>query len=165
MHKKLICIVILLLLPGFPALSYGQSGRSKRPTKKPTVPAVPVDTASLLPPEPKEKLPEFINGERIYTGREVDKKAFIISKPAPHYPENALRAGVKGKVILRAILSANGRVTHMEVLSGLSMGLNEASLAAASQIKFLPARKNREAVSEWVKLEYTFWSSDTGRRW
>lgn len=167
MSRKFFRIVVLMALSGIASPVYSQSGRAKKPpVKKPTTPEVPVDTASIAPPEPKEKLPEMIAGERIYTSREVDQKAFIISKPSAHYTENAKRAGTKGKVILRAILSADGEVRHLEVLSGLPMGLTESSLAAATQIKFLPARRLRQAVSQWVKIEYRFWVYDTGRqRW
>jgi TonB family protein len=166
MLKPIIRIAALFLLVFLYSPAYTQSGRAKRPEKKTTVPPVPVDTTSISPPEPKEKLPETVDGERIYTGKEVDKKVFIISKPAPHYPENARRAGIKGKVTLRAILAADGQVRHIEVLSGLPMGLNAESMASATQIKFLPARKSGVAVSMWVKLVYTFWVSDNSYpRW
>jgi protein TonB len=164
MHQ-VIGIVTILVLGGICSTAHAQAGRVKRDPKKVTVPEVPVDTSSIAPPEPKEKLPEMVDGERIYLPREVDKKAYVIKKPEPHYTEVARKNGVKGKVILRAILAADGRVKNIEVLSGLPSGLTESSLTAARLIKFLPARKNGEAVSEWVKLEYTFWVSDTGRRW
>jgi TonB family protein len=159
-HTHFIGIAVLLVLAATSSSSaYGQAGRVKRDPKIVTVPVVPVDTSSIAPPEPKTKLPETVDGERIYKGEEVDKKAYIIKKPEPRYTEAARKAGIKGKVILRAILSSDARVTHIEVLSGLPMGLTESAVAAAKTIKFLPARKDGAAVSEWVKLEYNYWLS------
>jgi len=158
-HTHFIGIAVLLVLAATSSSAYGQAGRVKRDPKIVTVPVVPVDTSSIAPPEPKTKLPETVDGERIYKGEEVDKKAYVIKKPEPHYTEQARKAGIKGKVVLRAILASDGRVTHIEVLSGLPMGLTESAVAAAKTIKFLPARKDGAAVSEWVKLEYTYWVS------
>lgn len=165
-HKYLLGIAVLLVLATAYSSAFGQAGRVKRDPKKVTVPIVPVDTSSIAPPEPKRKLPEMVDGERIYKGEDVDKKAYIIKKPEPHYTEAARKAGIKGKVTLLAILSSDARVTHIEVLSGLPMGLTETAVAAARSIRFLPAQKNGVAVSEWVKLEYNYWvSGGTYPRW
>lgn len=165
-HTHFIGIAVLLVLAVSSSSAYGQAGRVKRDPKAVTVPVVPVDTSSVAPPAPKTKLPETVDGERIYKGEDVDKKAYIIKKPEPRYPEQARRAGIEGKVVLLAILASDGRVTHIEVLSGLPMGVTESAVAAAKTIKFLPARKNGAAVSEWVKLEYRYWmSGGTYPRW
>jgi len=45
-----------------------------------------------------------------------------------HYPEEALRAKVTGKVYVRFVLSAAGRVTDASVVRGPGKGLNEEAL-------------------------------------
>jgi TonB family protein len=139
----------------------GQSGRVKESPKKPPVVPVPVDAAGVYPSvaegPKKPGQPKFVDGERIYSGREVDVKARILKKPEPSGTAEARRHSFRGKVVLQAILAANGQVTNITLIAGLPYGLNQKSLAAAQLIKFEPAMKDGKAVSEWVRIEYTFW--------
>jgi TonB family protein len=55
-----------------------------------------------------------------------------------------------------SFIYANGEVTNIQVVSGLPDGLNERAMAAAKQIKFIPAMKDGPAVSMYMRLEYNF---------
>lgn len=98
-----------------------------------------------------------MDGEPVYVGEELDSKAIIKKKPPPEYSTKAEVRGIQGKVLLRAILSASGAVTHIEVVRGLPYGLNEKAIEAARLIRFIPAMKDGKPASEWVELEYNFW--------
>ncbi|SRR6266496_4129162 len=87
---------------------------------------------------------------------DVSVKAMILSKPAPRFPEEARRHKTEGTVSLRAIFSANGRVTNIEVVSGLPNGLTESVVEAARKIYFIPAMKDGRFVSTSIKLDYNF---------
>lgn len=104
----------------------------------------------------KPKLPEVVDGERIYFSREVDERARIRNKPNPRYTREAERHSTRGIVVLRCILAADETVKHIEVVSGLPDGLSEKAVEAARRIKFTPAQKDGKAVSIWVLLEYHF---------
>jgi TonB family protein len=150
--------ILFLLLAVF-GLAQGQSGRVKPSAKKPTVAPVPVTTPSHpAPKKPKDSdLPKMVDGERVYLGSEVDTKAIILKKPEPLATSEAKRHSFHGKIVLQAILAANGQVTNITILAPLPYGLNEKAIDAARRIKFEQAIKDGVSVSEWVRIEYEFW--------
>ena len=100
--------------------------------------------------------PLEIDGERIFTGREVDVKPRLLEKPEPQYTFEARKKSISGTVVLKAVFSSTGYVTNIRVISGLPEGLTEESIRVAKQIKFTPAMKNGKPVSLWMQLEYNF---------
>jgi protein TonB len=54
------------------------------------------------------------------------------------------------------VFSRSGEVTNIRALQPLGGGLTEKAMAAARQIKFLPAKKNGQPVSMYMQLEYNF---------
>src|SRR5687768_853990 len=94
--------------------------------------------------------------DRIFTGRDVTSKARLISKPEPQYTEDARKNQVTGTVVLKVVFASNGSVTNIRTVSGLPYGLTERAIAAARQIKFVPATKDGHPVSMWMQLEYNF---------
>jgi len=94
--------------------------------------------------------------DRIFTGRDVTTKARLISKPEPQYTEDAHKNQITGTVVLKVVFASNGSVTNIRTVSGLPYGLTERAIAAARQIKFVPATKDGHQVSMWMQLEYNF---------
>ena len=95
-------------------------------------------------------------GDRVYTGKDVTSKARLISKPEPQYTEDARKNQITGTVVLKAVFGSNGTVTQIKTVSGLPYGLTEKAIAAARNIKFVPATKDGHPVSMWMQLEYNF---------
>jgi TonB family protein len=93
---------------------------------------------------------------RIFTGRDVTTKARLLSKPEPQYTEEARKNQVTGTVVLKVVFSSSGQVTNIQTMRGLPNGLTEKAIAAARQIKFVPATKDGHQVSMWMQLEYNF---------
>jgi TonB family protein len=93
---------------------------------------------------------------RIFSGREVNSKARVLSKPEPQYTEEARKNQITGTVVLRAVFTSGGQVTNIRSVSGLPYGLTERAIAAARQIRFTPAMKDGRAVSMYIQLEYNF---------
>ena len=91
-----------------------------------------------------------------FTGKEVDTKVRLLSKPEPVYTEDARNKGVVGTVVLKAIFRSSGKVTDIRVVQGLPYGLTERAVAVARKIKFIPATKEGKFVSMWLQLEYNF---------
>ena len=89
-------------------------------------------------------------------GAEVEQRARLISKPEPQYTEEARRNQVTGTVMLRVVFSSSGQVEQIRAVSPLPFGLTERAIAAARQIKFVPAAKGGRPVSVWMQLEYNF---------
>ena len=94
--------------------------------------------------------------DRTFTGSEVDQRARLLSKPEPQYTEEARKNQVSGTVMLRAVFSSSGEVVQIRALNSLPFGLTERAIAAARQIKFVPAMKNGHPVSVYMQLEYNF---------
>ncbi|MFY9622402.1 MAG: energy transducer TonB [Pyrinomonadaceae bacterium] len=93
---------------------------------------------------------------RIFRSSEVSSRARVLSKPEPSYTESARKNQITGTVVLRAVFSSSGSVTNISTIRGLPDGLTERAIAAAKQIKFVPAQKDGHPVSMWMQLEYNF---------
>ncbi|MEK6282659.1 MAG: energy transducer TonB [Acidobacteriota bacterium] len=93
---------------------------------------------------------------KVFSGKDVNTKARVISKPEPQYTEEARKNQVTGTVVLRAVFTSSGQVTNISARSGLPNGLTERAIAAARQIRFVPATKDGRPVSMYIQLEYNF---------
>ncbi len=93
---------------------------------------------------------------KIFTGKDVTTKARLISKPEPQYTEDARKNQITGTVVLKVVFASSGQVQNIRTVSGLPYGLTERAIAAARQIKFVPATKDGHQVSMWMQLEYNF---------
>ncbi|HET6855326.1 MAG TPA: TonB family protein [Pyrinomonadaceae bacterium] len=93
---------------------------------------------------------------KIFTGKDVTTKARLISKPEPQYTEEARKNQITGTVVLKVVFASSGQVQNIRTVSGLPYGLTERAIAAARQIKFVPATKDGHQVSMWMQLEYNF---------
>jgi TonB family protein len=94
--------------------------------------------------------------DRVFRSNEVEQKVRLLSKPEPHYSEEARRNQISGTVVLRVIFTSTGEVTQIRAVSTLPFGLTERAIAAARQIKFLPATSRGRPVSVYMQLEYNF---------
>jgi TonB family protein len=100
--------------------------------------------------------PNNVDIDRIFKGPEVTTRARVLSKPEPQYTEDARRAGIMGTVILSVVFSRTGQVTNIRAVQTVCCGLTEKAIAAARQIKFVPATRDGRAVSMYMQLEYNF---------
>ena len=96
------------------------------------------------------------DADRVYKSPEVSTRPRVIAKPEPQYTEQARRDQVTGTVVLRVVFSSSGQVTHIQAVQKLGGGLTEKAIAAARQIRFLPAMRNGQPVSMYMQLEYNF---------
>ena len=87
---------------------------------------------------------------------EVEQRARLLFKPEPHYTEEARRNQISGTVMLRVVFSAAGEVVQIRAVRTLPFGLTERAIAAAREIKFVPAVKGGRPVSVYMQLEYNF---------
>jgi TonB family protein len=96
------------------------------------------------------------DSSKVFSSGEVERKVEILSKPEPTYTAEARQNQINGTVVLRAVFSASGDVTDIHAVSGLPDGLTERAIAAAKQIKFVPAMKDGRPVSVSMQLQYNF---------
>jgi TonB family protein len=93
---------------------------------------------------------------KIFSGKDVTSKPRILEKLEPQYTEAASQNQITGTVVLKAIFSSSGQVTNIVAVSKLPDGLTEKAIAAARQIRFVPATKDGHPVSMYMQLEYNF---------
>lgn len=93
---------------------------------------------------------------RTFSGSEVEQRARLLLKPEPQYTEEARRNQVTGTVMLRVVFARSGDVVQIRAVRTLPFGLTERAIAAARQIRFVPAMKGGHPVSVQMQLEYNF---------
>lgn len=72
------------------------------------------------------------------------------------YPELARRAGVQGKVYIRAFVDENGNVTNAEIVKGIGGGCDEAALDAILQTKFTPGKQRGKPIKVQITVPVVF---------
>lgn len=72
------------------------------------------------------------------------------------YPEIAKRAGVEGKVYVRAYVDENGNVVNAEVVKGIGGGCDEAALEAVLKTKFSPGKQRGKPIKVQVTVPILF---------
>ena len=87
---------------------------------------------------------------------QVEQRARLLFKPEPQYTEEARINQITGTVVLRVVFSSSGDVDQIRAVRTLPFGLTERAIAAARQIRFVPAMKNGRPVSVFMQLEYNF---------
>ena len=92
----------------------------------------------------------------VISGRDVSRKAIVVTKPPPAYTEAARQNQVTGTVVLKCVFASSGRVEKIMVLKPLAFGLTEKAMVAARSLRFIPALKDGKYVSQYIQLEYQF---------
>ena len=72
------------------------------------------------------------------------------------YPEIAKRAGVEGKVFIKAFVDETGTVVNAEVVKGIGGGCDEAALEAILQTKFTPGKQRGKPIKVQVTVPVVF---------
>lgn len=72
------------------------------------------------------------------------------------YPEFAKRAGIQGRVIVKAYVNENGDVVKAEILESLGMGCDEEAMKAILATKFSPGEQRGKRVKVQVTVPIKF---------
>lgn len=76
------------------------------------------------------------------------------------YPEIAKRAGVQGKVYLKAFVNEKGIVQRVEILKGIGAGCDEAAVQAVMDTRFNPGKQRGRPVKVQVSIPIKFVLTD-----
>lgn len=83
--------------------------------------------------------------------------AAYLDNPQPSYPVLSRRLGEQGRVLLRVLVSGEGRAREVLVKGGSGFArLDQAAREAVLRWRFLPARQGSQAVEAWVLVPITF---------
>lgn len=72
------------------------------------------------------------------------------------YPEIAKRAGVQGRVYVKAYVDEAGRVTKVELIRGIGAGCDEAAMEAVNSVMFSPGKQRGKPVKVQVTVPVLF---------
>jgi TonB family protein len=80
----------------------------------------------------------------------------LIYSVDPEYTEKARKAKTSGKVLLNFWVGTDGKLSHVRVVRGIGMGLDEKAIAAVMQYRFKPAMENGKPVLVEMNVEMNF---------
>lgn len=106
------------------------------------------------PPPPKKEEVKPVTPQRIKVGGNV-QSAKLVRQPRPVYPPLAKQARISGVVRLSAIISKDGTIQHLEVISGHPL-LVPAALEAVKQWVYQPTLLNGEPVEVQTQIDVNF---------
>jgi TonB family protein len=127
----------------------------------------PADEARMK--ETREKIAEM---ERLYTPQraaetektiaemqkvEGERKARAIYRIEPEYAQDAREKQIQGAVILTLTVDHEGLPQNIQVKKSLYPSLDQSAIEAARKMRFLPALKDGQPVSQVISVEYGFW--------
>lgn len=72
------------------------------------------------------------------------------------YPEIAKRAGIQGRVFVKALIDTNGNVADAKVIKGIGGGCDEAAIEAVKQTTFIPGKQKGLLVNVQVTVPILF---------
>ena len=108
-----------------------------------------VMSAAPPPPPPKPAAPK-----RIRVGGQVES-AKLIFQPKPEYPPLAKMARIQGQVKLEAIISKDGTIQDLRVISGHPL-LVKSALDAVQRWRYQPTLLNGEPVEVVTEIDVNF---------
>jgi periplasmic protein TonB len=80
----------------------------------------------------------------------------LIFSVEPEFSEEARKAKVAGNVLVNLWVDVNGNPSHVHVIRGVGMGLDEKAAEAVRQYKFKPALENGKPVLVELNVEVNF---------
>jgi protein TonB len=98
------------------------------------------------PPEPAEETVELWM---------VEQPPTVTRRVLPDYPDSARAALAEGRVYVRLLVGADGRVVRIGRIAGPGV-FHAAAAAAARQWEFVPAIQNDRPVRVWVDVPFRF---------
>lgn len=102
-------------------------------------------------------VPGFGTGSGGFDLREVDTPPVPIKKVQPEFPDEARQMGISGRVVLKFLVEADGRVTRASILTARPVGVfNRSALAAIVEWRFKPGLYRGKPVAAWVELPVSF---------
>ena len=80
----------------------------------------------------------------------------VLFEPEPEFSEEARKAKVAGNVLVYCHVDTSGHTTHVRVLKGIGLGLDEKAVEAVRLYKFKPAMENGHPVEIEMNIEVNF---------
>lgn len=96
------------------------------------------------------------SGKMLFSQRELDIPAKILTRGRAGYTDEARSSRTEGTIKLLVLFDTDGKVKAAIPVEGLSHGLNEQAIIAASKITFTPAERKGVPVPTLQAMSYSF---------
>ncbi len=110
------------------------------------------------PPPPKEKKDEEAAPTFFVAVEQMPEPIGGIAaiQARIHYPEIAKRAGVQGRVFVKAFVDEHGIVRKVELIKGIGAGCDEEAMKAVKATRFKPGMQRGKPVKVQVSIPVLF---------
>jgi len=109
---------------------------------------------SFLAINAQEKKKEEIPDPKTFVAVETEPKPIQPVKPV--FPEEAVKKGLTGKVILRVLVDKDGAVKRTQTIMSSNKIFEQPAIDAIMKTKFSPAIQNGKPIMCWVNIPYLF---------
>ena len=99
-------------------------------------------------------VPKAATPQRVRVSQGVSQ-GLLVHQVKPNYPPLARQARIQGTVVLQAVISKDGSIEHLTLVSGHPM-LAPAAIEAVKQWKFKPGYKDGKPVTVAATIEVNF---------
>lgn len=130
------------------------------------LPDIPINDTEFDPSEKIEITTVTLNDDK---DESLDDVIFLVVEDMPSpiggigeiqrkviYPEIAVRAGVQGKVFVKAIVKQDGNLDSVHVVQGIGAGCDKAAIKAVQNSKFKPGTQRGKPVNVWISIPVKF---------
>ena len=96
--------------------------------------------------------------DTVYTVGDGVSAPTVTRQVGPQYTSEAMSNRIEGKVVLSAVVLANGKVGDVKVIRSLDSvyGLDEAAVKAMKQWEFKPGTKDGKPVAVRISIDMVF---------
>ncbi len=117
-------------------------------------PAAPVELVKVAEAPKAPPVVEKVVEEKIEPPR---FGVSYLNNPAPDYPQTSRRLGEEGRVLMKVLVSADGAAENVQIeKSSGSERLDNAAVNAVKRWRFIPAKKNNQALGAYVIVPVKF---------
>jgi TonB family protein len=109
-------------------------------------------------PSPSESQKDEPAKDRVYSAKEVDVRAKIKPQPndVPQPGRDCEEFDYRLRAVLRVVLHKSGIVSEVNLVKGSGCSFDQEAIRVARRIKFEPAKKDGQPVSQYLQVEYEF---------
>lgn len=109
-------------------------------------------------PTPSETQKDEPAQDKVYSAKEVDVKAKIRPQlnDVPQPGRDCDDFDYRLRAVLKVVLHKSGIVSQVTLVKGSGCSFDQEAIAVAGRIKFEPARKDGQPVSQSLQVEYEF---------
>ncbi|MGC8579335.1 MAG: energy transducer TonB [bacterium] len=94
-------------------------------------------------------------GEGIVSSNQLDNPPALITFKNPVYPVEARKQGIEGVVVLKVLISPDGRIRDVKILKSIPI-FDESAVQAVKQWRFTPITSHGNPVYVWMIIPIRF---------